>query len=796
MSPHPSTRAVRCALGSVAAVLCAILMAPMAHAGPDDGRIVADNAHVDSPKIFWTGDTFELRSEFGKNVNPIDKTVNYLGHGYDKNGQTFMFTPQKQPGLGFLGPEAGTWYMAPQLPFGGHSPIWAGFGADAKIPVEKFRDAVFTLDLVSTNGPGRMEAFAWTPASDGFAEVVGRLLSSTDPRYRSRLMTAGVHTHNYTLFSHPGRYEMRFRATARSTDGRLIHSKDQTLVWQVGGAKPGTSLPGKSEKAMAASAPTFQIAPATTGGKDPKVTKQLSNLRVDLGKAVNGKAVVSVNGFHYTDLTITGGVGEFQDLLGVGSATYQVKVTGADGSEWTSAPLKYTAGQQAVDTVESGAPVKPVPADSQKFPFAAMTAKKQIGFTLKFGPGKSDGSRAVDLKFDDPTFTGFLKFGAFSTKESKYPEESATEHVPSGGLKSESDVTESSNGQHAIIDVLPHPMMANVKSARYEVADKYDIKKNYEFKGVLSLAGSAEPTPEPTPTPQPGGCESGLVILDNGHLDMSAISKDGKLGIALKDDSRIAAPESVDRPLDKVGLLIGDRAVIKREAKYGSAWDQILAPVGQDSWVLPVNQLEGLPWPGYSTERADHKQYPGGVRLELVNAKGPGDVALFLPDSFGGTPKVVMGTRKDAPRSITIKESTHAHVGWAFTKPGVYKMSFRYVGVGADGAETATETQTLNIGVGTASKKQLCAKEGTPAPKPEPKPDPTPAPGVNPKPVAPKPEVAGAPAPMAAMSEPTAPAPKALLAKTGPGDVLPLGIAATLLIGGGAGAVALGRKRA
>lgn len=784
MSTQTTRRTLRSLLGGTMALICAtaVLAAPLpALAGPDDGKIIGADAHVDSPKIFWEGDTFDLRSEIGYDLNPIDKTVNYLGQGYDNRGQTFMFTPEGQPELSFLGPDAGTWYMAPQLPYGNHSPIWAGFGADAAIPVEKFRDAVFTLDLVGIDGPGRMEALAWTPASEGFPATAFRLLSSTDSRYRSKLMTAGDHTHNYTLFSHPGRYEVHFRAVARGTDGKLIHSKDQTLVWQVGGAKPGTSLPGKSDTPLTpATQPTFQISPATTGSKDPKVVERMSNIRVDLGKAVDGKAVVTVNGFHYTDLTITGGVGQFQDLLGVGAANYQVKVTGKDGTEWTSAPLAYTAGNPLVSTTESGTLAEPTAAPAQSFPLTPVTFEREAAFTLKFGPGKDSHTRAVQLTFDDPKFTGIFKFGAFAAADAKHPDESSTEHVPSGGvLESEVGVSEDwAKDKHVIIDILPHPLMANLKSARYEVTDKYDLTKNYEFKGVLALATGSDSTPTPTPTPTPGTCPSGLVILDNGHIDMSAISEGNKLKIAIKDDTRIAAKESVDRPLNTVGILASDRAVVKRDAKFGAEWDQILAPTDQNSWVLPMTQTEGLPWPGYSTERTDHKQFPGGVRLELVAKEGPGDVAMFLADSLGGPPKVLFGSRDGAPKEIKITEATHAHAGWAFTKPGVYKLSFRYVGVGADGTETATETQVLSFGAGTAARAELCAKESGAVPDPG---------GVNPG--APTP---GAPDPGLG-AEPGAGS-GGDLPRTG-FEVLPFAMIAAFLIAGGAGVLFARRKK-
>ena len=55
--------------------------------------------------------------------------------------------------------------MAPTLTWGNHDPIWAGLGASVKIPTEQFRDGVFATDILSVDGPGRMELFRYTPTT-------------------------------------------------------------------------------------------------------------------------------------------------------------------------------------------------------------------------------------------------------------------------------------------------------------------------------------------------------------------------------------------------------------------------------------------------------------------------------------------------------------------------------------------------------------------------------------------------------------------------------------------------------
>ena len=120
---------------------------------------------------------------------------------------------------------------APQNPGPGNTPIWAGHGAGEIGDTDKFEGETYTLDLISVDGPGRMEMFI----DNG--DSVNRFLSSHDTAYRS--VYNPRHTHLYTTFTQPGRYVANYKMTARSADGTAIYSSPITpLVWQVGGANP------------------------------------------------------------------------------------------------------------------------------------------------------------------------------------------------------------------------------------------------------------------------------------------------------------------------------------------------------------------------------------------------------------------------------------------------------------------------------------------------------------------------------------------------------------------------------
>lgn len=128
---------------AVAGVLCALAVAAVfpaagsalaaspssqAASPPDDhGLIVAERAHVDSPKVYWADGDFDLRAGVGSAVHPIANTINSLGHGYDRQGRpTFLFTvPENASELAFLGSPGETWHAAPAVSNLPHEPIWA-----------------------------------------------------------------------------------------------------------------------------------------------------------------------------------------------------------------------------------------------------------------------------------------------------------------------------------------------------------------------------------------------------------------------------------------------------------------------------------------------------------------------------------------------------------------------------------------------------------------------------------------------------------------------------------------------
>ena len=355
---HPLMR-LGTSLAAVAlATTPAVAWTASAHASPDAGKLVRTLTHVDSPHAFWEKDTFSLRSHADPNpLTLIEDTVNWIGKGWFNNSRsTYTFTIPDDPQLSFLGKPGQTLYRAPALPdTNSYSPTWQGVGADGDIPIEKFRDGQFTLDLVHVDGPGRVEFFNYLGGN------VSRILSSHDEQYRSYWMTRGTHTHNETTFTKPGRYEITYRVSARLSDGTLLQSKEQTMAYQVGGVNPTDTIKDIPQAYQSASSqpgkdpgkPTFTLKHNTNIVRD--ADDKLTVLDFSTGKESDqGTVVFYIDGYYLSESKVVNGHAEWPEMLGSLKSSIQAVYipTQGDTPRWISQPLSYQEGVDNLSTSE------------------------------------------------------------------------------------------------------------------------------------------------------------------------------------------------------------------------------------------------------------------------------------------------------------------------------------------------------------------------------------------------------------------------------------------------------------
>ncbi|KKD05060.1 choice-of-anchor M domain-containing protein [Streptomyces sp. WM6386] len=186
-------------------------------------------------------------------------------------------------------------------------------------------------------------------------------------------------------------------------------------------------------------------------------------------------------------------------------------------------------------------------------------------------------------------------------------------------------------------------------------------------------------------------------VLDEGHIDFAARVLDDKLQIHVKDGT-VSGKTTWREPSS---LVLRVRPAAKNTLPDNDAFAFLGRP-GADVWLLDQVQQEGLLWPGWSTDHVTAGAMKGGVTFTLTDVAGPGAYALYTYDAMSGA-EVLFNSKDGVPDSFEVPANTHAHGGWAFTKEGTYRLTFRMSGKLADGtAVSDTETVAFVVGDGKA----------------------------------------------------------------------------------------------
>ena len=141
---------------------------------------------------------------------------------------------------------------------------------------------------------------------------------------------------------------------------------------------------------------------------------------------------------------------------------------------------------------------------------------------------------------------------------------------------------------------------------------------------------------------------------------------------------------------------------------------EFIAPKGTPIWYIPHTGTGGVLHPGFGADNIPRDALKENkISLELVRTQAPdgGSVEVFREDPSG--PTRLFSSRENLP-AHTITAGEHAHPGWAFTAPGVYRLTFRATAQRADGTPISAE-QTYTVAVGDVPAnifEQMRTQEG------------------------------------------------------------------------------------
>lgn len=766
--PSPNTFHTRFAsktLTLTALALTTLLAGALpASAGPDDGKIVTTQAHIDSPKAFWKNGNFTLLnggSATETGPAPIEQTVIWLGKGwstYEDGKNQYIFNIENKATQGFLGDEGDFLYMAPAVPTGNHNPAWVGYGADSDIPVEEFRDGTFSLDLLKVEGPGEVEFFThWDPSDPA---GVTRIAGSADKGWQSISLTPGQHSHNYTAFTRPGRYELTYRTVARSKDGsKTISSQPQTMVWQVGGQQPinGTGTANSTsalERYQAAPvgnlvSEKYSLSTTPHTGRERDGDDKLTDITFKAGNtSTEGTLTLYNNGYFLTDLEVTGGSVTWPEMLGSETSTLQAVFTpaGNEDARWISPELAYSFGASNSVSSSEGEGSWPVERNEPTnitLPTGNYTPTA-AGYTATLTPHEEEGYSVLEVTFEDPNFRGFIQ-GGFYGEIGGPASLGFTGNIENGKARYVLDDSGFYDGEHAVLKVVPHPDM-NANTSTLEITADHIYGKAAQTTGafevteppahdvVIDPARPAQPSPEAiTPSPPmptepsepvpsvPAGevlptarkCTleefAGKYVLDSGHVDIAANLTDQKLSLDLKDETGLITKKSTLRSLDDVVLVAGDATRHKRTPKLADPALDFLGQEGATFYGLPQTQQDGVIWPGYNTQDVDYSALDGGVKLNLEPKSMPDGAhfGVYTNNALGGFDVQADSSKGDTV--IDIDFATHAHANWVFTAPGNYSFKAYYSATLVDGTEIQSPAQQLSFAIGKEASDACAA---------------------------------------------------------------------------------------
>lgn len=219
-------------------------------------------------------------------------------------------------------------------------------------------------------------------------------------------------------------------------------------------------------------------------------------------------------------------------------------------------------------------------------------------------------------------------------------------------------------------------------------------------------AGNCQPAEYLPAEPEPMALRP--VVLDQGHIDLFELTYDkdhAQLDLRAKDDTKLYDLDVTYREPETVSIAVDSEQAAFSLEEIPPGYD-FLGPAGRVTYLLDWTQQEGLPWPGWSTERLVDG-LPAGVSIPdrqdavrfAVDVTGPGDVFAFIPGDNGPENKFI-DTTDDQPDVIETGPSIHYHTSWVFTEPGDYELKVTPSATTTTGATLTGPAKSYHVHVG------------------------------------------------------------------------------------------------
>ncbi|AEI10252.1 ABC transport system-associated protein [Corynebacterium resistens DSM 45100] len=201
-----------------------------------------------------------------------------------------------------------------------------------------------------------------------------------------------------------------------------------------------------------------------------------------------------------------------------------------------------------------------------------------------------------------------------------------------------------------------------------------------------------------------GHADLGVRLEGDGAKGGSSEGNDGGLTMMLRDDSK---EQPVWRHLEDVAFVVGENS--KQQLPEGGDYEFTGARAGQQVYVLPQTEKQGVPWLGWNTQSPELvKSVSRGVTMQLLGHQGPGQLTMFLQAGGFAKPQKIFSTGDSMPQGMWVDSNTHAHANWVFTEPGVHRVALGIRAKQADG-KVLSGTKIVTFAVGVDAQEALSA---------------------------------------------------------------------------------------
>ena len=199
------------------------------------------------------------------------------------------------------------------------------------------------------------------------------------------------------------------------------------------------------------------------------------------------------------------------------------------------------------------------------------------------------------------------------------------------------------------------------------------------FAGEGTLAGQATPILSDVET-----YRFAVNVFVRGELDMEVAYDNGEWELVLLDEAN-----EKDIEAGEAALHAGPDTwqAIPSDPAFG-----FLGNPGESIYILPQDEREGVLFLGIAGDEIEAGVFENDqVGLNLSSVDGPGAVFLYSTDEFGTPTKYFDSADGVGPEDqFPVSVGGHSHQNWAFSAPGIYRVSLNASGVLADGTAVAS----------------------------------------------------------------------------------------------------------